>query len=186
MAMTHDYSVSLDEGEEMYEDATLRAITRIEESGLSLPARPVTEDNTYFEGGLPTNVASLTNMELGQIYSMMCQHSDYVHCLLTQAKAEVLNSAEKLKLAKSLIRKSKTGTVQEKDDLTIADARYVDANTKWIEAKTYSDLLQGLADAASRDLRVLSRLIETKRLDIEMNRRESNIAFGSRDRRGRR
>jgi len=174
----HDYSVTLEEGEQLYEDASLKAIGRIESAGLVLPSRPFADNGEYFDGRLPPNVSSFTNSELGEIYSMMCQHADYVHSLLTQAKAETLNSQEKLKLAKSLVRKTKTGTVQAKEDLTVADARYVEANVRWIEAKTFFELLEGIAGAASRDLRFLSRLIETKRLDIEMNRRDTNLAFG--------
>ena len=176
MKKNHDYSVGLDEGAQMYEDASLKAIARLENSGLSLPSRPLAADNSYFDGRLPANVNSFTNMELGEVYSLMCQHADYVHSLLTQAKAETLNCTEKVKLSKALIRKTKTGTAQEKDDLTISDIRYVDANTDWIEARTYCDLLEGIASAASRDVRVLSRLIETKRLDIEMNRRDGNLS----------
>ena len=111
---------------------------------------------------------------------MMCRHSDYVHSLYVQAKGEVANAQEKLKLTKSLVRKSKSGTVQEKDDLTLADCRYVEANAEVLESKTYCDYVESIAGAANRDLRVLSRLIETKRLDIEMNRRDSNVSFNRR------
>ena len=174
---SHDYSVSLEEGEQMYEDATLRALAGIEGSGLSLPPRPLDKGSEYFDGRLPSNISSLSNLEIGHIHAMMCQHADYVHSLLVQAKADILNTQEKLKLVKALVRKSKTGTVQEKEDLTITDIRYVEANERWIEAKTFTALMEGLAEASSRDLKFLSRMIETKRIEIEMNRRDTNIPF---------
>jgi len=176
----HDYSVTLDEGDRMYEDAGLKAVERLENSGLALPSRPLEDNGQFFDGRLPDNVNSFTNSELGDIFSKMCGHSDYVNSLLTVAKAETLNSSEKLKLVKSLVRKSKTGTVQEKEDLTTADIRYVEANTCWIEAKTFCELLGGIAEAANRDLRVLSRLIENKKVSIEMNRRDSNLGSSRR------
>jgi hypothetical protein len=43
-----------------------------------------------------------------------------------------------------------------------------------VEAATYQELLEGLAKAASRDRSVLSRLIETKKMELDNKRRDNN------------
>ena len=173
--MSMDYSITLSEGERLYEQATLRGVGRFESAGLRLPDRPRTVDGDEFDGQLPSDVNNFSNRELGDCHVLMCRWADYVHSLLTVAKADCLNAQERLKMVKALVRKSKQGPAHTKDDLTLADSRYVDANTLYIAAKTYAELVEGQAQAASRDCRVVSRLIETKRLELEANRRGENI-----------
>jgi hypothetical protein len=170
-----DYSIRLDEAEQLYDDATLNAFQKLEDRGLGHTPRPMNTDGTYYDGHLPTNVNSFSNSELGELHGLQCKFADWVHGEFGSAKAETENSKLKLSQARAQVRKKKTGTAQEKEDLTITDARYVEAIARHLEADTYSKLVEIRAGAASRDLRVVSRLITTKELEIHMNQREGNI-----------
>jgi hypothetical protein len=161
-----DFTVTLEDGEEMYSGAADRALQRIEKLGLEIPARPVDSSGQPFDGRLPSNVA--------EVYTLMCNYADYLENLHTVARAEVLNSDRRLKLTKALVRKTKPGTAQEKDDQCLTDVRYIEADVAYVEAATYQELLEGLAKAASRDRSVLSRLIETKKMELDNKRRDNN------------
>jgi hypothetical protein len=87
----------------------------------------------------------------------------------------MLSAKEKLDLVLAAVRKSKLGTAQDKADLAVLDTRYVDANANYIEAKTYYELLSTIAEAASRDVKYISRTIETKRMEMEMGFRGGSI-----------
>ena len=106
-----DYTMPLDEAEETYDSATLRALERLENMGLELPPRPLMDDNSYYDGHLPADVNSYTNRQLGEIYSLQCRFTDWVHSEFIKAKAEAQNAEQKLKQARAQVRKTKTGTV---------------------------------------------------------------------------
>lgn len=180
-----DYSIRLDEAEQMYDDATLRAYEKLEDRGLGMPPRPMRDDGTYYDGHLPTNVNSFSNAELGDIHVMQCQFADWVHCEFISAKAEAENAKQKLTQARAQVRKRQTGTAQEKEDKTLTDARYVEAIARHMEADTYAKLVEIRAEAASRDLRVVSRLVTIKENEIQMNQRDGNIGRKRHQGRGR-
>jgi hypothetical protein len=174
-----DYTVPLEEGLATYDAASENAMKRLADLGLdALEERPK-RNNSYFDGRLPANVNSLSMNELGDLYALMDQHTNWLTGYVTVAKAEVQNKDEQLKLVKARIRKSKTGSKEEKEDDTICDERYVQANAAYLEAYEYHSLLDGLAEAARRDLRVISRLVETKKVEFEQGRRVTNV--GRRD-----
>lgn len=171
-AEAKDYTVSLEEGCERYSAASERAMERVLELGIDvLEDRPLRKDGKYFDGRLPTNVNDLNINELGDLYGMMDKYANWLTGFTTVAKAEVTNAGEKLSLAKARIRKSKKGSKEERDDETICDSRYVEINAAWLEASEYHALLAGLLEAAARDLRVISRLVETKKVEFEQGRR---------------
>lgn len=164
----------------MYDSAGERALARLEEAGLQIPQRPYDQNGQPFDGHLPTNITSFTTRELGDIFTLMCGYADFLENLATVARAEVLNAERKLKLTKSLVRKQKDGTAQERDDDCLTDVRYVEADVGYVEAKTYLELLEGLTKAASRDRAVISRLIETMRLEVDGKRRTRTLNDGYR------
>lgn len=169
-----DFTVSLQDGEDMYSGAAERALERVAELGLDIPSRPIDTNGDPFDGRIPPNVADFTTRELANLYTLMCGYADYLENLCTVARADVLNSDKKLKMTKALVRKSKSGTAQEKEDLCISDVRYIEADVCYVEAKTYLELVEGLNKAASRDRSVLSRLIETKKMELDNKRRDRN------------
>jgi len=176
-----DYSIPLEEGLSLYDDAVIRATRKMEADGLSISDHRPRLDGKYFDGRLPANVNSLTSKELGELFLLMTSYSDYVTSRLTLAKAAVSNAEQKLQLVQAKIRKSKTGNAAEKQDATYCDSRYVGSNAEWLEAREYHDLLAGIDEAARRDVRVLSRLIETKKMELEHGRAEGRLRPPRRD-----
>lgn len=170
-----DYTMPLSEAEETYDAASLRALERLEAMGLELPPRPLLDDGVYYDGHLPADVNSYTNRQLGEIYSLQCRFTDWVHSEYIKAKAAAQNAEQKLKQAKSQVRKTKTGTAQAREDATICDARFIEADALYQEADTFARLIEVRAEAANRDLKVLSRLITTKQIEVDMNRRDVNV-----------
>lgn len=87
----------------------------------------------------------------------------------------MLSANEKLDLVKASVRKSKMGTAQEKEDLARIDARYVELNAEYMEAKTFFELMTTLEEAARRDVKFISRIVETKKLELEMGGRGGSL-----------
>lgn len=171
-----DYTIPLDEAEQKYDDCLIRALERVDSLGLGIPPRPTLGDgSTYYDGYLPSNLNDFTNAQLGEIHVLQCRYADWVHGILVSAKAEADNAEQKLKQTKAQVRKTKQGTAQERDDQTITDVRYVDVETAYYEAKHFAKLVEVRAEAASRDLRVISRLVTGKEIEVSMNRRDLNI-----------
>ena len=171
-----DMSVGLDEGLEMYDRAEQRALDRLSESGLRLRNSPPRHNGEYFDGRVPMNLASLRPTEIGEYYGLLVEFTDYVEGQIVLARAEMLSADEKLKLTLSAVRRVKIGTAQDKGDLAIIDARYVEANAAYIEAKTYFELITAIGEAARRDVKFVSRIIETKKLELEMGGRGGSIS----------
>ena len=169
----------VNEGIDVYVAAGIRAKKRLEIMGVVFPVQPpMIKKGVYFDGHLPSNVNSLTARELGEIYSLMCNYCDYISGVTIRAKNETINANERLSLIRAHIRKEKTGTAQVKEDATICDVRYLEANAEWLEAQELFELLQSREEAARRDLRVLSRLIETRKMDLEIGQREGGMNRG--------
>ncbi len=170
----------VNDGIDVYVNAGIRAKKRLEAFGVAFPSHPpIIKKGVYFDGHLPSNVNSLTARELGEIYSMMCNYCDYISGVTIRAKNETINANERLSLIRAHIRKEKSGTAQSKEDATICDIRYLDANAEWLEAQELFELLQSREEAARRDLRVLSRLIETRKMDLEIGQREGGMGRGA-------
>lgn len=182
-----DYDIPLDEGLNRYQQASARALERIfNEHGLEPTShRPVLPNSQVFDGRLPPNWSSLDNRQIGELFEMLTAHADFVNSLVTYAKAEKANAEERLKLVKAKVRRSKLGTNDEKDDATLCDSRYVEANAQWLEATEYFEVLNGMLEAAGRDLRILSRHLETKKMEYGGGRNFGG-GFSGRDPFGRR
>ena len=181
--MGHDYTIDLDEGLEAYNRASINAAMRIADIGLDLvPSRPKDRAGSYFDGRLPADVNSMSMHDLADLMNMMTLHADYVAGLVTIAKAEKTNTDTQVGLVKAKIRKSKSGSEKSKEDATLCDERYVAVMARWLEASETLDLLNGLHEAAKRDVRVLSRLIETKKVEIEQGKASGRSQRGGRDR----
>lgn len=178
-----DYTVELEVGLDMYESASENALSRLADLGLdAFGERPRGSDGEYFDGRLPSNVNDLSISDLSELFQHMEEHANWVSGYVMAAKAAVENTEEQLKLVKSRIRKTKSGTQAEKDNDTLCDSRFVEANAKWLEAKEYLVLLTGIAEAARRDLKLISRLVEIRRIEFDQGRRGRNLDGGSRDR----
>ena len=180
-----DYSVSLAAGLKAYDAAALIAVERLEDLGLELHDEPPrTADGTYFDGRLPVNISSLGFGEIGEYYAMMVLFADFVEARVSLAKGALIVEDQKKDLAEAAVQKTKTGSIQERRDATIVDGRYVDVVADYLAARTYHELLVVVAAAARRDLSFLSRLVETKKAQMEQTRRGESLQGDRGDRGG--
>jgi len=171
-----DYSIPLDEGLDEYDNAEANALGRLDETKLSFRDEiPKWVDGSDFDGRIPSNLSSLDAREIGEYYNLMIEFTDYVSGQCVLGRTAMLAATEKLKLTKAAVRKTKTGTVQQKEDSTLVDARYVEANAAYIEAKCFYELLERIEKSARRDCAFISRIIETKKLEFERGRRSGSI-----------
>lgn len=175
-----DYTVGLDEGLNLYTAAEEDAIAALHKAGLSGPsAPPSARDGSRFTGRVPNDLASLNIVEISEIYNLMEHWANYTSWQRAVADASLVMLKEKKDFAEANIRKTKTGTAQEKRDDTIVDERYVAVNAGYIRARTYAKLVENIEEAARRDLRFISRIIETKKLEQEAGSRGERIERGT-------
>ena len=184
-----DYTISLETGIEMYEQASTNALERISDLGVDiiLEDRPKTREGEYFDGRLPANISSFGMSELGELYGLMDRYANWISGYVCVAYAEVKNKSERLELVKARVRKSKIGNKDDKADETLCDSRYQESNCDWIEAFEYHHLLENVEKAARRNLSTISRLVETKKVEYEQGRVGGNMGkrgqdFGGRGR----
>lgn len=170
------FEVSAEEGSASYDEASGRALARIEELGISVipEQRPVNNRGEFFDGRLPSNLSEMSLDTLGDLLGLMTEYTDYLEMLLAVAKSEMDSTKEQLDLVRALLRKNKKGTDKSKADDVIIDDRYVEANAKYMEAKTYHDILETNKNVASRRARMLSRMIEVKRIKAQTSGRTYN------------
>lgn len=171
-----DLSVSLDEGLATYNTAEARALARLDASALELRStRPRHGNGNIYSGRVPANIGSMKPESIGEYYGLQIEYTDYVEGQIVLARAEMTAAEAKLDLTRAAVRQSKLGTAQEKIDQCTIDVRYVQANADYIEARTYFELITAIGEAARRDAKFISRIIETKRLEIEMAGRAGSI-----------
>ena len=177
---TRDYAVNLEDGMAMYETSVNNALNRLADHGLDVRADRPKKGNAYFDGRLPDDVSSLSSRDIGELFGLMCQYADYVSSLRVTLQAEERNYGEQLELVKAKVSKTKEGAAASVLNDTISDIRYVEANARWLEAKTMSELVANIEEAARRDLKTLSRLVEVRKMEFENGGRESNLGSPSR------
>lgn len=165
--MSDKYEVTIEESNEIYEDALLSSREDLERRGLARSVRPKTTSGQYFDGHLPTGIDKASLAEISEVMTMMTVFADYAQGLARAAKAEKDIAEEKLKFIKSKIRKSKVGPKSEQDDATITDIRFVSANAEYL-AKLHSyEAITAREEAARRDIKTLSRLISTEQINTD-------------------
>jgi hypothetical protein len=169
-------SMPLEEGLDRYDEAEDRALRKFAKTGLELRSTPpVMSNGRVYDGRVPINLPSLKPNEIGEYYGLQVAFTDYTAGQVVLARAEMLSSKEKLDMVLAAVRKSKVGTAQEKADLAALDVRYIEANANYIEAKTYFELLTTIAEGAARDAKFISRIIETKRMELDMGFRGGSV-----------
>jgi hypothetical protein len=172
-----DFTIPLEDGIELYEKASARALARIADLGVDIIVedKPKNRDGSYFDGRLPANINDYTADELAELYGLTDRYANWISCYVSVARAELKNKEEQLKLVKARVRKTKLGTKDDKEDETICDARYQERNAEWVEAYEYHHLLENVEAAARRNMATISRLVETMKIGFEQGRRAGNI-----------
>ena len=169
--------IELEEGLELYERASSNANRRFKATGLTLmDERPKRKNGDYFDGRLPSNIASLSFTELSDLLNMCTQWTEYVEGLLLMAKSEVERASECVKLTKSKVRRTMSGAAAAKDEQSLIDIRFVESNAVYLEVKEYKNLLEAAKASSSRNTRTVSRVYEMSRSQQEQGRRGNNVS----------
>lgn len=169
-------AASIEESSDIYAESLATALEELAQLGVKKPKRPRTEAGDFFDGHLPNDVNTFSIIELGELMGYMTRHADWLSQLRVRAKAEKMEADENIKFVKASIRKKQVGTKEERDDATITDIRYVEANAKWLTKVHSYEAVLALEEAARRDLKTLSRLIEKEKIANEGDKRDATVS----------
>lgn len=152
------YEVSYEEGMEIYSASPDKAEAAIIDMGLSVSTRPTDRAGEFDDfPQLPTDLSLCSFAEIQRLIGQFTTWYGYAIGQLKLSEGQ-RNSAEKKRVfAWSRIRKTKSGTVSDKDDDTRLDRRYVDADAQFEYCDTKYRLLVGIVDGLKRDIETVSR-----------------------------
>jgi hypothetical protein len=170
------FDLDIESGRKIYDDAVESAEEDLIKAGIPLPERP-----TDMQGALdipPVMPPDLGELDFRGIQTLLGQFTswyNYASGQFTKSEGE-RNAAEKQRaFAWSKIRKLKEGTVEDKNDQTRVDGRYMqaDANYEYWDAKTR--MLKGIVDGLKRNIETISRSINTLEGRVNVHGRSSAI-----------
>ena len=173
-----DMAMPLDEGLNVYDGAEESVVDYLDKMGIDteISAPRLKNSRTAWDGQLPSNVGNLPASEIGEWLEMVNKRASWLTTKRIEAETAMLSAKEKLKLTTAHVRKTKSGTQQQREDATVIDDRYIQANANYIEALGIHKHLQGLEEACRRDHATISRLVKVKEIEWEQSRRGDNVA----------
>jgi len=171
-----DYDIGLEEGLELYEQASESAHKALADLGILPREEPPTYRGEVYDGRLPDDVSRMSMTELAELLGVTTQWADYVGGLHQMFVAAKRNYSERLAMAKAKIRKVKSGPKADKDDDTLCDIRYVEVNSKFVEISEKADITEHVSAAARRDREFISRTITALQAQLEAGTRNDSVA----------
>jgi hypothetical protein len=153
-----NYEVTLEEGLGAYGAAPEEAEDAIIRAGLSVATRPVDPRGEFEEfPSLPYDLSAASFPELQRLIGKFTEWYDYA--IGQQKLAEGMrNAAEKQRtVAWARIRRTKSGTVSDKDDATRLDKRYIEVDARFEFRDSQYRLLVGIVEGLKRDIETISR-----------------------------
>jgi hypothetical protein len=175
------FETTYDEGMEAYREAPDKAEAEIIKMGLSVSTRPIDRRGEFEDlPRLPFDLSQATFPQLQQLIGKFTEW--YGYAIGQQKQAEGLrNSAEKQRtFAWARIRKTKTGTVSDKDDATRLDRRYVDADAYFEFRDAQYRMLVGIVEGLKRDIETISRAASV--LESRMGAEGKGVGLGRKGR----
>lgn len=164
------FDVQYDEGLNKYDEASDSAEADVINMGLVLDTRPLGRDKEFAEfPRMPADLSQTSFSELQRLIGVFTTWYSYAIGQLKRAEG-LRNVADKKRtFAWSRIRKLKTGTVQDKDDATRTDGRFVDVDAAYERADALARMLNGIAEGLKRDIDTISRSASVleSRIDTE-------------------
>jgi hypothetical protein len=136
---------------------------RLETMGIKQPPAPESDLPK-----VPENLESLSDMELGSFHSRLLEHYNFASSKLAEAEAEKLQITNQVTYLKAKLESEGT------KDVKINDA-YLYALRLEQEIKQTIIMLESLKTILNKDMTVISRNIEIRKLDWEKNRRDGGI-----------
>lgn len=155
--MAHE--VRYEEGLAQYDEVMGQVEDELIEMGFPLPSRPSRGDDMMDLPDLPVDLTQYSAKELGALLSEFSAWYGYAAGQLKLSRGHRNVSEKRRSYGWSRIRKTKQGTVSDKDDDTRTDSRFiqVDAEFEYSDAKL--ELLKGITDGLLRDIETISRAI---------------------------
>lgn len=170
-----DYDITLEEGLQLYEEASEKAQKTLEELGIIAREEPPLYKGDVYDGRLPDGIPRMSMSELAEVLGVVTQWADYVGGLHQMFVAAKRNYSERLSMTRAKIRKVKSGPKSDKDDDTLCDSRYVEVNAQYIEISEKADITEHVSAAARRDREFVSRAITALQTDLEAGTRNDNV-----------
>jgi len=163
-----NFDIDYEKGIDLYTSAVDAAEAEIIHMGLHLPTRP--EDRN---GGwapmpiMPDDLSEIKYAELTRLHGQFTTWWGYTQGRRVVAEFVHRVAGEKLNLAGARIRKTKDGTVADKDDATKIDSRYVHENAHYLTCEGVARLIVAVVDGLKKDIDAVSRAISA--LDSRTN-----------------
>jgi hypothetical protein len=155
------FETTFEEGMKAYSEAPDKAEAAVINMGLSVSVRPTNRTGEFVDfPQMPPDLSVSAFAELQRLIGQFTAWYGYAICQQKLYEGQ-RNSAEKMRVfAWSRIRKTKAGTVADKDDETRLDRRYVDADCRFEEYDSTYRLLTGIVEGLKRDIETISRTFE--------------------------
>lgn len=170
--------ITMEEKLQRYEDAIDTARKRMTKLGLKDRGRPYNEDGSAYDGFLPDDIDKASLHEIKEELVKMNAFLGYVKGLNQQAKEELSSAQQKLNTVKGAIRKKKIGSKEEREDATINDIEFINANAEYL-TKLYScEKIELRVEMATKAINILSRLITAEQVSNDTGRKIAHVNRG--------
>jgi len=155
---------------DMY-DAQLEQLNgMLGELGIRRVAQPGDEGPPPF----PQNVYNLTPAALGSLQSIYQRWLEYYSPEATYARTEERVAQEILRAVESIVFTTLTGTIEDRKHQTRFDKRLLYARKRTQEAEIRAFGIQKMTSILEQNLKLLSRTIELRKLELDNFWREQN------------
>jgi len=153
------HEVRYEEGLAQYDEVMDRVEQDLVDAGFPLPSRPSRDDEFCMLPDLPIDLTQFSSKELGAFLSEFSAWYSYAAGQLKLARGHRNVSEKRRAYGWSRIRKTKQGTVSDKDDDTRTDSRFIQVDAEFEYADARLELLKGITDGLLRDVETISRAI---------------------------
>lgn len=154
------FEAELGAGLKVYEQAIDKGEAELMTMGFPPASRPRTSSGELAERpGLPVNMSDMSMSDLQNLLAWFTAWHSYAIEHLPRATKD-RDAAETAKdFAWAKVRREKRGTVSDKNDATITDVRYIEANAYYETCDYKHRKLKAVCDGLYREIETISRAI---------------------------
>ena len=174
-----NFDMRFEDGTNAYDSAVDEAMDDVVKRGLGVPSRPLENGELGDCPELP-HLGEIGPSDLVVLLGVFTQWYSYAKG--QEREAEIMkNAAEKKRAyAWSRVRKSKTGTVNDKDDQVRIDSRFINVDRDFEIADGRQRLIMGVVEGLKRDVETISRAITVWEQINFAEKRGGNAGKGNR------
>lgn len=155
---------------EMYDQQLQQLNAMLGDLGIQRVQQPSGDGPPSF----PQNVYDLTPNSLGSLQSQYQRWLEYYTPEATFARTEERIAQEILRAVESIVFTTLTGTIEDRKHLTRFDKRLLYARKRTQEAEIKAFAIQKMISILEQNLKLLSRTIELRKLEVDSFWREQN------------